>query len=78
MATVEVALAVTEGRPSQIKVGNDTNVPPPATELMAPARKAAVKETAACGKSSTVVKPQDNAGCCSGQEFAIRPQEFAV
>lgn len=46
MATVLVALAVTEGRPSQINVGKDTNVPPPAMELMAPARKAAAKATA--------------------------------
>src|ERR1039458_1134868 len=52
MATVEVALAVTESSPSQISVGNDTSVPPPATELIEPARKAAPKETAACGRSS--------------------------
>src|SRR5271165_3444493 len=40
MATVLVALAVTESRPSQISVGKETSVPPPATELIAPARKA--------------------------------------
>ena len=47
IATVLVALAVTESRPSQISVGNETRVPPPATELIAPARKAAAKATAA-------------------------------
>jgi hypothetical protein len=56
MATVLVALAVTELRPSQIKAGNETSVPPPATELMAPARNAAPKATAARGKSSVEVK----------------------
>ena len=47
MATVLVALAVTELRPSQISAGNETRVPPPATELMAPARKAEANATAA-------------------------------
>src|SRR5271157_1549786 len=50
IATVLVALAVTEFRPSQISAGNETSVPPPATELIAPARKAAPKATAACEK----------------------------
>ena len=40
MATVLVALAVTEFKPSQTRVGKETRVPPPATELIAPARKA--------------------------------------
>src|SRR5436190_17011920 len=40
IATVLVALAVTESRPSQMRVGNERRVPPPATELIAPARKA--------------------------------------
>ena len=40
MATVLVALAVTEFNPSQIRVGKESRVPPPATELIAPARKA--------------------------------------
>src|SRR5580704_7040254 len=40
IATVLVALALMEGRPSQIRVGKVSNVPPPATELMAPAAKA--------------------------------------
>jgi peptidoglycan-N-acetylglucosamine deacetylase len=56
MATVLVALAVTEGKPSQIKVGNETSVPPPATELIAPARKAEPNATAPCGKSKGVMK----------------------
>jgi hypothetical protein len=38
--------------------------------LMEPARKAAAKEAAACGKSSTEVKPQDNSGCRSASKFA--------
>jgi hypothetical protein len=41
IATVLVALALMEGRPIQIKVGNVTSVPPPATELTDPAAKAA-------------------------------------
>jgi hypothetical protein len=55
MATVLVAFAVTEPRPSQISAGNDTSVPPPATELMAPARKAAPKATAACVRSKYAI-----------------------
>jgi hypothetical protein len=38
--TVLGALAVTEFNPNRIKVGKVTRVPPPATELMSPARKA--------------------------------------
>ena len=48
MATVLVAFAVTEFSPSQIRAGNETSVPPPATELMEPAMKAAAKATKAC------------------------------
>ena len=55
MATVLVALAATDGSPSQISVGKETKVPPPATELIAPARKAAPKATAPCGKSRAEV-----------------------
>src|SRR5271170_5667652 len=55
IATVLVALAVTEGRPSQISVGKETNVPPPAMELIAPATKAAANATAECGKSRAVI-----------------------
>jgi hypothetical protein len=51
MATVLVALAVTESSPSQIRAGNETSVPPPATELMAPATKAAPNATPARGKA---------------------------
>ena len=50
MATVLVAFAVTDGRPSQIRAGKETRVPPPATELMAPAIKAAPKATAECDR----------------------------
>jgi hypothetical protein len=55
MATVLVALAATDGSPSQISVGNETSVPPPATELIAPARNAAANATTAWGKSSAVI-----------------------
>src|ERR1700734_509984 len=48
MATVLVALALMDGSPSQISVGNVSNVPPPATELMAPATKAEPNATSAC------------------------------
>src|ERR1017187_235586 len=54
-ATVLVAFAVTEPRPSQISAGKETSVPPPATELMAPARKAAPKATAACVRSKYAI-----------------------
>ena len=43
MATVLVAFAVTDDSPNQINVGKLTSVPPPATELIMPARNAAVK-----------------------------------
>jgi hypothetical protein len=45
IARVLVAFALIEGIPSQTSVGNETNVPPPATELMAPATEAAMKAT---------------------------------
>src|SRR5581483_1981426 len=51
-APVLVALAVTEGRPSQPPVVNVSRVPPPATEFMAPATKAEAKAAVACQGSS--------------------------
>ena len=48
MATVLVAFALMEGRPSQMSVGKVNSVPPPATELMAPATKAEPNATNAC------------------------------
>jgi hypothetical protein len=48
IATVLVAFAVTDGRPSQTRVGKVRRVPPPAMELMAPARKAAAKAASSC------------------------------
>ena len=45
MATVLVAFAIVEGSPTHTSAGNDTSVPPPATELMAPAMNAAMKTT---------------------------------
>src|SRR5581483_6179813 len=56
MATVLVALAVTEFSPSQMSAGNEINVPPPATEFTAPARNAATNDTAACGKVMDAIK----------------------
>jgi len=44
---VLVALAVMEFIPSQIRVGKETSVPPPATELIAPATKADANAAAA-------------------------------
>jgi hypothetical protein len=41
IATVLVALATIGGKPRNSNTGKVTMVPPPATELMAPARKAA-------------------------------------
>jgi hypothetical protein len=55
MATVLVAFAVTELRPSQISTGKETSVPPPATEFMAPAKNAAPKATAACVRSKYAI-----------------------
>ena len=48
MATVLVALALMDGSPSQMSVGNVSSVPPPATELMVPATKAEPNATSAC------------------------------
>src|SRR5437763_8030451 len=48
IATVLVAFAVTGDSPSQISVGKDTKVPPPATALIIPAVKPAPKDRAEC------------------------------
>ena len=84
MATVLVALAATEPSPSQISVGKETSVPPPATELMAPARKAAAK-AAADGESpmgSPTCRISRGAGAAPGERAAdplpIRPRKPAV
>ena len=45
IATVLVAFAIVDGNPTQTSDGNDRSVPPPATELIAPAMKAAMKTT---------------------------------
>ena len=58
MATVLVALAITDGSPSQIREGNVTSVPPPATELMAPAMNAAPNATAECDNVGMVMRMQ--------------------
>jgi hypothetical protein len=59
IATVLVAFAVTGLSPSQISMGNETSVPPPATELMAPATKAAAKAATARPISSKVCNLQN-------------------
>lgn len=51
IATVLVALAATELSPSQTSVGNVSNVPPPATELIAPAAKAEANAAEPCKRS---------------------------
>jgi glc operon protein GlcG len=51
---VLVAFALMDGNPSQIKVGNVSSVPPPATELIAPATKAAPNATTDCHGASEV------------------------
>ena len=47
IATVLVAFATTGLSPSQMSVGNDNKVPPPATEFMAPAANAEPNAAAA-------------------------------
>src|SRR5258708_25155819 len=42
-ATAFVAFAITGSTPTHIKAGNESNVPPPAMELMVPATKAAMQ-----------------------------------
>src|ERR1044071_4228818 len=60
MATVLVALAKRESRPSQIKAGKETRVPPPAMELMTPAMNAATNATAPCQRWNASVNFEDN------------------
>jgi hypothetical protein len=78
MATVLVALAVTESSPSQMSVGNETSVPPPAMELMAPATNEAANATAACGASSAEVNLQDTARRRSALKIPTWTQDFAL
>ncbi len=59
MATVLVALAATESNPSQMSVGNVSSVPPPATELIAPAAKAEAKAEEPCKRSIEADKIKD-------------------
>jgi len=56
MATVLVALALMEGNPSQMRVGKVSSVPPPATELMAPATKADPNAASACQGLRNVIR----------------------
>jgi hypothetical protein len=45
---VLVVLAMMGSRPTQMSAGNESSVPPPATELIMPAIKAAAKMTISC------------------------------
>jgi hypothetical protein len=45
-AAVFVAFDIISGSPNATRDGNETSVPPPATELIAPAAAAAVKSAA--------------------------------
>ena len=49
--TVFVAFATNAGTPNPTSVGNDTIDPPPATELIPPATKAAANAAPSLGKS---------------------------
>src|SRR5579883_2645426 len=60
VATVLVALAITEGRPIQTSVGKEIRVPPPAMELIAPARKAATAAALACARSIELLQNAQN------------------
>src|SRR6185437_11319896 len=55
MATVLVALAVMGGKPSHTRVGKETRVPPPATELIPPARKAAALAARMLGNPTKLI-----------------------
>src|SRR5947208_14807429 len=56
IATVLVALAVTESNPIQISVGKVSSVPPPATELIAPATNAEPKAAMAWERSRSGIR----------------------
>lgn len=68
IATVLVAFALIEGSPSQISVGNVTSVPPPATELIAPAANAAPNAIAACPGP---IRPSDVIRESMRQKFSL-------
>ncbi len=52
-----VAFAAIGGIPTKINAGNERKLPPPATELMSPAKKAAVKRKADWPKCTRKNKP---------------------
>src|SRR5436853_6911371 len=56
IAPVLVALAVTESSPIQISVGKVSSVPPPATELIAPATNAEPKAAMAWERSRSGIR----------------------
>ena len=64
IATVLVALAVIDGSPSQTSAGKEINVPPPATELIPPARKAAAAAIMTRKNSVDVMLNEFIAGLC--------------
>jgi hypothetical protein len=54
MAIVFVALAMIGSRPSQSSAGNEISDPPPAIELMTPARNPAITMTAVSNTTAIV------------------------
>src|SRR2546430_4043391 len=64
IATVLVALAVIDGSPSQTSAGKEISVPPPATELIPPARKAAAAAVMIRKNSVDVMLKEIIAGLC--------------
>jgi hypothetical protein len=64
IATVLVELAVTGGSPSQTSAGKESSVPPPATELIPPARNAAVAAITTRENSVDVMLNEFIAGLC--------------
>lgn len=65
IATVLVAFAVMGGNPNHTSVGNETSVPPPATELIAPARNAAAAAISRLGASTKLIHSIMQGDSCS-------------
>src|SRR5687767_14915351 len=63
MATVLVAFANVDGSPTQMSAGKEMRVPPPATEFIAPATKAARKTTKKLTTKAVPSFAQKRGGC---------------
>lgn len=70
-----VAFALMDGRPSQIRVGNVTSVPPPATELIVPARNAAPNAASACSGLMEVRRDRSAIREDMRQKFSLTSEE---